>query len=319
MRRNRHLVAALVCTAVVVCLARPVSADDFWVNAARALQFAGWNTSDSGAIGVTDHLFGDGYTVWSTRQLTGWELFGGVAGFEFEPINNAVSLNTELSVRKWLIPTARLRIGTDVTGTETTAPLAYNLWVNTGIQDVQITGQGSLEAQIDINVLGFYDVDAFISNRGSFEIDGLLYADDGTLDYDLGPVSLSGNVYIDALAALTTPLFSAVGVSNPLAVFSGRAKLKNQIEERDAMVARLEAGEVLSDEQMREIIRVSVLEDIFAGGGSQLLESAVDDLASANVESVEPAFDPLAQVPEPTSAAAWLLLVGAALRRRRKS
>lgn len=323
MSRLRLLAAILtvaMTSGVAVDLA---AADDFWVTVARGLQFAGWRPG-TGDIGVSQHVFGDGWTVQTTRLLDDFEAFGGVVGFDF---SNATSptgavlpttLDTELSYRTWLIPTVRLRLATELNNTDTPAPVDYSFWVNTGVQDVEISGTGSIEAQLDINALGFYDLEAFISNRGEFNIDGFLYADDGTLDFDLGPISLSGNIYIDILAAVTEPLFAALGVSNPLAVFTGRAKLKDQLAERDKLIARLEAGEVLSDAEMKEIINTSIMETIFGGGGSDVLELARESLAPDAGLGGDGILASSYGIPEPVSFGLWLAAAGAATTGRRR-
>jgi len=292
---------------------RTALADDFWVTAARALQFAGWS-STTGDIGVTQHLFGDGWSLQTTRVLNDLHLYGGVVGLDVDAVTGSAFLNTELSIRKWLIPTARVRVATEsATRGGEVVPVTYSFFINTGIQDVRITGEGSLEAQIDINALGFYDIDAFISNRGKFEIDGFVYNDQGTLDYDLGPVSLSGNVFADILAAVTAPLFAESGTSNPFAVISGRAKLQNRIQQRDELIAKLEAGQTLTDEEMSEILSTSVLESVFGGAGSDLLDVMNEYLASESGSQdstyllLVPGF-----VPEPASCAGWFLLLGLA-------
>jgi len=326
MLRSR-CAAVLLAAAVMGATGQRIMADDFWVTAARGLQYLGWVPASqtvpygAGDLGVFRNAIGDGWTAFTTRRLTDWEIYGGVAGFEFSPVNNqAVSLDTVLEVRKSLIPTARLRVATDATGTGQAAPLAYNFWVNTGLQDVRLEGTGSLEIQADINALGFYDVDAFISNRGILEFDGFIYADESTADFDVGPISLSGNIYADALAAITAPFFSSTSTANPLAVFSGRAKLQDQIKRRDELVARLDAGQPLTDDEMSEILTTSLLETVFGGGGSDLLEMTRQALKSAakGKSSAISATTP-SVIPEPASLSGWLVLAGAAgLRRRRR-
>ncbi|MBN1347515.1 MAG: hypothetical protein JXQ73_32795 [Phycisphaerae bacterium] len=312
--------------AVLLSVADPVAADDFWRTAARGLQFAGW-APPTGDIGVSRHVFGDGWTVQTTRQLSAVDLYGGIVGIELRPgvdpttgASTPVSLYTETSIRNWGIPSARFRIATEQTGSlDNVVPVQYNLWLNTGAQDIRVEGQGSLEAQIDINLLGFYDIDAYVTNRGTFEIDGVLYSDSGSTDYDLGPISLSGNIFVDALAALTAPLFAGADVSNPLAVFSGRAKLQNELKQRDMLVARLESGEILSDEEMAQILNTSMMEVLFGGEGSPLIEMAKQQYGNltsqqqTGVETGAPLY-----IPEPVSVGLWLALaVAVGIRRRR--
>lgn len=319
MRLIRPAATAWAVVMVMGVCIETAHAGDFWRTAARGLQFAGW-VPNTGDVGVYNTLVGDGWNLETTRDLNEWEIYGGAFGFELSTGSGGVpvSFDTMLQLRRSPIPTVRLRVATDQTGTDSATPVAYDFWVNTGFQDVEIVGEGSLEAQIDINAFGFYDIDAFVSNRGTFTIDGIAYADSGTLDYDMGPVSLSGNVFIDILAAVTAPLFEATNTANPLAVFSGRAKLQNQIKERDLLIARLEAGEVLTDEEMNEIITTSMLASVFGGEGSEMLDRVSESVQGASVSSGdEPMMTQTALMPEPISIGLWLVLSAAVLRRRR--
>jgi len=318
----RHIRPAATAWAVVMVMGVCIDtarAGDFWRTAARGLQFAGW-VNPTGEIGTYNTLVGDGWNFVATRELNGWEIYGGAFGFELGTgsAGTPVSFDTRVQLRRWPIPTVRVNVGTNQTDTTNPTSVSYDFWVNTGFQDVEIVGEGSLDAQIDINAFGFYDIDAFVSNRGTFTIDGVAYSDSGTLDYDMGPVSLSGNIFVDILAAMTAPLFEAAGTSNPLAVFSGRAKLQNQIKERDLLVARLEAGEVLTDAEMNEIITTSMLASVFGGEGSEVLERATESVQAASVSlSGEATTGQICLAPEPVSAGLWLILSAAVLRRRR--
>lgn len=317
-----------VTAAVAVCTfaSSPSLADDFWITVARGLQFAGWRPPN-GDIGIGRNVLGDGWSVNTTRYLNNIDVNAGVFGWTIDGLQlgsttdrGEAYLNTELEVRRWLIPSATVKINiqNSTSPTATQVPVIYDLWVKTGVQDVEIKGIGTIKANASINALGFYDVEAFISNRGSFEFNGVLYDDRGTTDYDLGPISLSGNIFADVLAAVTEPLFAGTGTANPFAVLSGRTKLKNQLKERDEMLARLQAGHTLTDDEMNEIITTSILESIYGGAGSDLLAIMADSLESASQSGgMGDLSMTIGLVPEPVSVGSWLLLTGAFLAGRR--
>jgi hypothetical protein len=232
-------------------------------------------------------------------------------------------LNTDAEIYTRFGPYAKLRIATEnATKGGTQVPANYKLTVNTGIENLTLQGTGSLLAEANINALGFYNVQAFISNRGQVTIDGPIPAA-RNLNFDLGPVSLQGNLFVDAMAQVTDPLFANAGVTNPFSILSGRAKLQSKLKQRDEMLARLEAGQTLTDDEMAEVLSTSVLESVYGGAGSDALAILGDQLKSAILGegNGSPAAG-MGLVPEPLSSACWLVLVpavGIVHRRRRRS
>ena len=105
----------------------------------------------------------------------------------------------------------------------TSQPLSYTLKTNYGVQDVTATGNVLLDVDTTINALGFYDMTFQISNRGTYQTEGWAGQDSGTLDFDAGPIVISGNVFVDAVAALTQPYFTATGTENPFAKLSAKS------------------------------------------------------------------------------------------------
>jgi hypothetical protein len=198
------------------------------------------------------------------------------------------------------------------------SPLSYQFKVNNGIQDLTATGSVLININSKINALGFYDESLQISNRGTFATDGFGLVDSGTTDYDVGPINLSGNVFADAVAALTQPFFAATGTDNPFAKFSGRAtKAAELTKTADALRARVQAGEVLSDQEMATLVNNTILAAVL---GQQPTNHLFDNLllppdllAEPNSQSLRAAVD----VPEP--AGLGLLAAGLLLCLRRRN
>lgn len=198
-------------------------------------------------------------------------------------------------------------------------PLSYTFNVNNGIQDLTATGSVLINMNTRINALGFYDQTLQISNRGQFATDGFGLVDSGTLDYDVGPINLSGNVFADAVAALTQPFYSATGTQNPFAKFTGKATKIAQLEKSSAELrARIQAGEVLSDKEIATLVNNSVVAAMLGAQPSEnLFAGLLIPPGLLDPSSPQPAGLALAQVPEPSSLA--LLVLGLLCTRRARA
>ncbi len=145
-------------------------------------------------------------------------------------------------------------------------PISYVLDMDTGFQNLTATGGFLVTVDTKINALGFYDQTYHLSNRGTFELDGIAQTTPETLDYDIGPINVSGNVFADAVAALTQPFFSAAGTENPFAKISNRAvKQAKALATRDQLLARLETGAILSDQEIATLVNNSILSAMLGG------------------------------------------------------
>jgi len=193
--------------------------------------------------------------------------------------------------------------------------LPYTFRINNGIQDfTTINGSILVDVSTDINVLGFYDTRVQISNRGQYSTDGFLADEQGNLAFDIGPIDISGNIYADALAAVTAPLWAATGTQNPFAKFSERATKTAQVNATvDELRARIEAGEILSDDDMARLVNSTLVSAILTGDANagRFLTDFALPTSKQSVGTMR-----LAQIPEPTSAL-LVLGTGMLLMRRR--
>lgn len=199
----------------------------------------------------------------------------------------------------------------------TPTPINYTLSLNTGAQDILANGTIGITQLLSINEFGFYDLALSVSNRGDSNADGFLVADDATLDFDIGPVNISGNVYADILAMAAEPLFAGIGVQNPFAKFSGRATKEALVEAPvEAIRAKIEQGEAIGDAEMEALVNATLLASILGvtTPDLQFLQDAgVFDVTLEQRGAVAPVEDAAFAVPEPGTIALLglpLLLLG---------
>jgi hypothetical protein len=171
----------------------------------------------------------------------------------------------------------------------TPTPINYTLNVNNGIQDLSIEGaQLAYTTNMNVNALGFYDYVLSVSSRGEYDIDGMLIVDSGSLDFDVGPVNMSGNLLGDALAVLTAPLF--VDTENPFAKFSGRSTKMIEVEQtRSALTGRATSGEILTDEEMDDLVEATLVAAALAGTAPDFSYLA-DEAFAPTLEALDVTF-----------------------------
>lgn len=90
-----------------------------------------------------------------------------------------------------------------VYGSFAASSLNYDMRTKLGVQDAEVYGALNISGSFEVNPLGFYTVNFNASNSNSaLELDGVLVRDTDDMDFDVGPVTLKGNIYIDGLAAV---------------------------------------------------------------------------------------------------------------------
>jgi hypothetical protein len=172
-----------------------------------------------------------------------------------------------------------------------------------------------------INALGFYDQQFQISNRGTFETDGYLVRDSGTLAFDAGPIDISGNIFIDAVAAVTEPFFVAAGTINPFSKLTGRATKAAELKaSADELRSRIQAGEMLTDQEIATLVNNTILAAMLGGQPTDNLFDGLmlpDDLFSEGPTAVAGYYEAFA-VPAPEPGTALGALAGLVLLARRR-
>ncbi|HUW81417.1 MAG TPA: hypothetical protein VMZ31_01325 [Phycisphaerae bacterium] len=269
----------------------------FFRDVARALQYAGFTVegqrnilTDGAVVNISQRFFGQPLNFGQTELTPNGQLRAQV-GWDRRPI-----------------PALQFFMDTG------NAPLNYELRRNFGMQDFLATGELQLSIGTEFNALGFYDTIVGINNTGTFETEGLFGENSGHMDFDVGPINISGNVVADVLAAVFDAL--ALGEDNPFREFSLRStREKNGIDpEQIAQIeAALAAGEQITGEQASLLATDSVIQGLFGLGDPQ--DGALQFVDSENPQS-DAAGVPMT-TPEPITALLVVAgLVGIVGRRR---
>lgn len=192
----------------VLGLSLPLARADKLESIGLGLAYAGFDV-----IGTPNPLSG-GADLLITRQFDQSVFDFGVTELTLQgPLSLDVSTGTRL------FPSLDISFSTAVDARSNPSPLGYSLVTDIGPQLTSVSGTVLIDADLSINALGFYDMSLTYSNRRTIQQEGIVDSSQ-TLDADLGPINVAGNVYLDALAIVTDPLFEAAGKQNPIAALS---------------------------------------------------------------------------------------------------
>jgi hypothetical protein len=177
-------------------------------NLATALDYAGFD-----ARGSHNPLSG-GADLLINRQFNGNLFDFGAAELTLQgPISLQVSTGGRL------LPTFDVAFTTALNAQNQATQLNYSFVTDTGPQSTTVSGSMLIDGDFSINALGFYDLTLTSSARKTIVREGTV-TETNTSDSDLGPLTVSGNIFADALAVLTDPLFEQNGSENPFAAIS---------------------------------------------------------------------------------------------------
>jgi len=248
---------------------------DVFRDIAIGLGYAGFNIE-----GRKNHLSG-GADFRVSRNFVGKPLDFGAWDLTFQ---GPISL--ELSTGGRMLPQLDINLTTALTGDATAVPLNYLLNYDVGGQSTQIPGTLLIDAGLSLNQFGFYDLELTYSSRQEVERRGRFTNDNDTFDFDVGPINISGNIYADALAVITQPVFDRTGSSNPFASFSGSGSLSDRLTSSAVAVQkRLAAGDNPILEEQSNLLATAPLDDYLHrrddGFGLRVQPAAVHDVGGA--------------------------------------
>ncbi len=188
--------------------------------------------------------------------------------------------------------------------------LNYAIREKSGAQDATIVGTLNGVQQMEVNQFGFYTLTLDLSNSNSaLTLDGVVVGGSQDAAWDIGPISVKGNVYYDAALAVLNTI--GVDTSRLDDVFpkSPIDRISEEIRNSLAGQARVLGEQITAD-------------SITGAQNPELAMRARDfvrDFVSASggdVNSESTAFGPNVAVPEPAALA--LLATGGLLLLRRR-
>ena len=237
-RSHRHSVIAT--TAVLLCTVTAAARGGVFSDIAIGLDYAGFNFLGAENVNISgrENLLSGGADFLTSVNFNG-------NAFDFGPWDLTLlgPVSFAVSTGGRVLNTLDISFQTAPGANAVATPLAYVLNVDSGNQLSTIEGTLLVDGDLTINGLGFYDLTFTYSSRQDVTRDGRYANDRETSDFDVGPIRIRGNIFADALALATAPVFEAIGQSNPFASFSGSAQLKEILDavSSDAL-ARLSAG-----------------------------------------------------------------------------
>ncbi|MCP4245550.1 MAG: hypothetical protein GY778_00735 [bacterium] len=194
-------------------------------------------------------------------------------------------------------------------------PLVYSYIADTGPQQVRVDGSTVLGVDGSINQFGWYDMRLQFSNRSDGTNSGRFSNTDGsTLDFDIGPIDISGNLYADVLATITDPFFESSGFENIFASYSGRTARENALESTlSSLQAKAAAGQNLTEREVSQLVTMAMTAQ--AHGDEVPSLAFLDNLALTGSEGSSSLQG--RPVPEPATLICLLPAAWWVLRRRR--
>lgn len=194
-------------------------------------------------------------------------------------------------------------------------PINYIVTMDAGAQKFEWTGNMLVDAQGRVNALGFYDFQLQLTNVGNYTADGFVVHDEQVTDFDTGPIDVSGHILMDALAGLAQIDGSPDQATTPRIV---SAATSNKGKTVDELMASLQAGEKLSDDDMSFLLR-QMFETAFLNDPIGFMQNGMPSTVpgfealtlavSEDQSGAEAAAEQIAAVPEPGT---LLLIAGIA-------
>jgi len=148
--------------------------------------------------------------------------------------------------------------------------LNYAITGKTGAQDVQISGTLNGQASLEINRLGFYTLYLNLANTNSQVLaDGILVDGDTDANFNVGPISLKGNIFVDALGSLLAALGVDTSGLQQLFPESPLDRIAAALQQQMSLPGLVAGASYSSDGQLPPVPSLSAAGELSAGQSSQ--------------------------------------------------
>lgn len=181
--------------------------------------------------------------------------------------------------------------------------LGYDIRTKVCAQDAELFGVMNMVGAFELNPFGCYRVTYELTNSDSkLLLDGVVVRDEQDMNFDVGPIVVEGNIFLDATAALLT----SFGVDT-----SGLEALtpKSPMDEiNEAIENQIQQATVVAGETVESDLAQLLLQTVLEGNGEAsqaLIEGLVADVGEDDNQSAR--VGPM-MVPEPGTLA--LLALG---------
>lgn len=246
------------------------------------------NGSRYGRLRIVPNDYGDGYRLELDRTF-GTDTLGRIETFDIGPMELSLSGSIQSTVQY----TSRLIPALNVNAYASN--LQYVLTDKTGAQDFTLNGTIDVTNQLEINRFGFYTLDLEITQTNSqLTADGVIVDGTTDADYNVGPINIKGNVFIDMAAAALNGLGLDASGLEQLYPGSAIGQINDQI---NAYI-----------DSQRAVLSAAVAADMADGELSNDGALAANDFVSGLMNTIDDpaAYGPTLNVPESSS----LLLIG---------
>lgn len=254
-----------------------------------------------GRVRIVPNEFGQGWRFEFNRAF-GSDSFGRPEIFDFG--NYELELTGNLAATGQVTTRGIPTFSYDVNG----GALNYSLRAKSGLQDVELSGTLNVLQTGEVNPFGFYDIQFNMSNTNSELLLQGVVADGGVdTDWDAGPISIRGNVYVDVVAAALASLGVDVSIASEIFPASPIDRVVEEIQATFAQQTKI-LGSRLTD-------AVASDDPAAALAPVALVDLGLDtSRAFGPVGAAVTHTGPSGQIPEPSGA--LLLLFGAAVAAR---
>ncbi len=111
--------------------------------------------------------------------------------------------------------------------------LNYSLAGKTGAQDVLLTGTFDAQTNVEINQFGFYNITLAMANTDStMTVDGIVADGTDNTDFNIGPINVQGNIFVDAFVGLLGTLGADTSGLEALSPSSPIDRINDAIQEQ---------------------------------------------------------------------------------------